>query len=166
MSSIFGIGVPKFTGTGTPDSTTRTLFYSELSPVFSEKVYKIFETPVGDSGKRTYKSRGRYATFSVMVHLHKYDTDPAGIGSLPDAASLAAILLSYEDQDVIFYPFKDGSAAGDGLGKPVKNAAGTTIYCRLIDLQFDFLEKVGSKYDIVTLTFLTNEFWSIGQLIQ
>ena len=166
MSSIFGIGVPKFTGTGSPDSTTRTLHYSVLDPKFSEKIYKVFDSPVSTSGKRTIKTRGRYASFYVTVHLHLYDSNPHGIAALPNAKTFANTLLSYEDKDVIFYPFKDGAAAGDGNGKPIKNASAETVYCRLIDLDFDFKDRVGALYDIVTLTFITTEFWSLASIIQ
>ena len=166
MSSIFGIGVPKFTGTGSPDSTTRILYYSILDPKFSEKIYKIFDSPVSVSGKRTYKTRGRYATFYVTVNLYLYDSNPHGISSLPNAKTFANTLLSYEDKDVIFYPFKDGSTLGDGAGKTLKNASAETVNCRLVDLDFDFIEKRGGMFDVVTLTFMTNEFWNLASIIQ
>lgn len=166
MSSIFGIGVPKFTGTGSPDSTTRILYYSILDPKFSEKIYKVFDSPVSASGKRTIKTRGRYATFYVTVKLYLYDSNPHRIESLPNAKTFANTLLSYEDKDVVFYPFKDGSADGDGNGKPIKNASAESVTCRLLDLDFDFVDKVGGSFDVVTLTFITNEFWSLGSIIQ
>lgn len=166
MSSLFGIGVSKFTGTGTPDSLTQILYYSTLDPVFSEKVLKMFESVVSSSGKRTWKVKGRYATFNVFVHLHKYDTNPLGIGGLPSSKTFYSTLLTYENNDVVFYPFKDGVADGDGLGKAIKNSASANVNCRLVDIQNDFLIKPGSRLDVCTLVFKTNEFYDISKLVQ
>ena len=151
MSDILGTGEPKLIGTGSPDSTTRILYYSILDPQFSEKVFKIFESPVSASGKRTYKTRGRYATFSVDVLLCRYVDNSLAIGSLPTAKQMASTLLSYEDKDVVFYPFKDGATYGDGFGKPIKNAANVNVNCRLIDVNFSFLENISGDYDVITL---------------
>lgn len=155
MSDIFGTNISKFIGTGTPDSNTVTLNYSIVDPKFSEKVFKVFESPVSSSGQRTYKNKGRYATFYVVVYLFNYDINPRNYANLPSAKTMANTLLTYENQDVRFYPFNN----------EIKNSANANVHCRLIDLEFDFMEKIGSKHDIVTLTFMTNEFYDLSKLI-
>lgn len=170
--SIFGTGVPKFIGTGSPDSATRILHYSNLDPKFSDKRSNIFESPVSSSGKRTYKvkgapeNNGRYGEFFVEVFLNRYDENSLGIASLPTAKAFANTLFSYEDKDVIFYPFKDGAADGDGLGKPIKNNANEDVYCHLFDIQWSFLEDISNSYDVMILRFMTNEFYKLSKLIQ
>jgi len=115
--SIFGIGVPKFVGTGTPDLNTVILDYSTLDPKWSDA--RLIEHQSAISGKINYIALGYYASFVVTVQLHKYTS--------PTPSAKFTTLMSYLNQLVYFYPHKDGSSDGDGLGKPMKNSSGTQI---------------------------------------
>ena len=161
MSNVFETGLPRFVGTGTPDSNGVILYYSILDASFSEKVMKMFESPVATAGTRTWKYKGRHATFSVTVHLHKYDSNPPSTGIYASAKAFVAALLTYEDQDVNFYPFYDA-----GAEKPIKDTAGALVTCHIVDIKFDFLERVGSLFDICTITFQTNKFYDLTKLIK
>lgn len=160
MSNVFESGVPKFVGTGTPNSNGVTLYYSVLDANFSEKVMKMFESPVSTAGTRTWKYKGRHATFNVTVHLHKFDSKPLS-SPYNSAKSVAALLLTYDNQDIQFYPFYNSL---NELG--IKNLAGTLITCHIENISFDFLEKVGSRFDICTITFRTNAFYDLSRLIK
>jgi len=152
MSSVFGTGVPVFTGSGTPDSTTITLFYSTLQPSFSEKVMKMFESPVSADGVRTFKNKGRHATFTVIVNLYKYDLTPKASADAwtQSAKAMAAKLLTYENQNMTFYPFA---------------SPGYSLQCHLVDINFSFLENVGSVHDVCALTFKTTQFYDLSSLV-
>lgn len=166
MSKVFGLGVPKFVGTGSPDSGTLILYYSNLDPQWSDKRQKMFESPVSESGHRTWKVKGKHASFTVMVHLHKYDVTPPAAGAeYQTSKAFVKKLLTYEDKDVTFYPFKDAATLNDGAGLPLKDASSNTITCHIADLQFDFLEKAGSRFDVCTITFVTNDFYDINKSV-
>lgn len=160
MSSVFGVSVPKFVGTGDPDSNTVILYWSILDPKFSDKRQKMFESPVSQSGHRTWKVRGKHASFDVMIHLSKWD-----IPGVSDAKGFVSNLLRYEDKDVYFYPFKDAAVIGDGLGLPLKDASDNLITCHIADIQFDFLEKRTAEFDVCTITFVTNDFYDLKKSV-
>lgn len=160
MSTVFGISVPKFVGTGDPDTATVFLHCSILDPQFSDKRQKMFESPVSASGHRTWKVKGKHATFQVFIHLSKYD-----VTGISTAKEFVANLLRYEDKDVHFYPFKDAVSENDDLGLPLKDAANNLITCHIADIQFDFLEKRGAMYDVCTITFMTNDFYDIKKSV-
>ena len=162
MSTVFEIGPATFTGNGTPDSDTVIIYYGILEPSFSEEVLKMFESPISEAGTRTWKYKGRHATFEVLVHLHKYDlaTKPSISAWHQSAKAMAKKLISYYNQDVTFYPFYD---SGNAL--PIKDSADAVVYCRLMHIDFNFLKKPGNAYDICTLTFKTNKFYDINKII-
>ena len=235
MSGIFVAGVARFVGTGTPDSNTVILYNSVLEPNFSEKSMIMFESPVSEAGTRTWKNRGRHATFDVFVNLHKYDTAAPGSGIYATAKAFASALLTYENQDVVFYPFYStvnlsrpitneratiisaseadpcvigATAHGFSTGDFVKihsvsgmteinqanyykityvnensfsldgiDSSGYTTYttggyadrcilCHVVDIKFDFLERVGASHDVCTITFKTNEFYDFTKLLK
>lgn len=153
MSSIFGTGYSSFTGNGSPDSNTVVIYHSTLEPNFSEKISKMETSPVSTTGKRSFKTKGRHATFTVLVHLHKYDraTKPSADAWTQSSSLMAAKLITYLHHDVIFYPF---TTPGYGI---------TT--CHLTEIKFDFLRKIGAKYDICILTFKTNQVYDLSNLI-
>lgn len=160
MSLVFGTNVPKFVGTGDPDSATVTLYYSILEPSWSEKSQKMFESPVSSTGHRTWKYKGRHASFKVFVHIMKHQLFGGSV-----AKTWVSNLLRYDGKDVIFYPFKDAAVAGDGNGLPLKNSSDATITCRIANIEFDFLQKAGSLYDVCTITFITNDFYDITKSV-
>lgn len=159
VDSVFGKGCPQFI----VGATTVSLYYSVLDAKWSEKEQKLFASPISASGDRTYKVRGKYATFQVGIHLHKYDTNPAGYVGLSSAYDTAQLLLSLEDQDGTFYPFTTGWTPYGA--QPIKDSSDNIVPCRLFDIQPDFLEKAGGKFDYWTLTFLTNKFYDMSKLL-
>lgn len=162
MSNIFGTGKPSFKGTGTPDSNDVILYHATIiTSDFSEKVMKMFDSPVAGSGQRTWKHKGRHATFQVLVHLHKYDTEPPSTGIYATAKAFAQALLTYENQDVQFCPFYTSGGANIYL----KNSFNTVISLHVVSIEFDFLKKISSQYDIATITFKTNEFYDLSKLV-
>ena len=156
-SSIFGVGVCAIQGTGTPDSTKRIIYYSVMTPNYSDKRMQMFESPIDTTGTRTYKYRGRYAEFDVMIYLFKYDWNYLAIAGLPSAKTMANTILSYDNQDVLFYPVNTGSA--------IKDSSGSTVSCHVTDVQFSFLDKVGNTQDICTFHLKTNKFYDITKLL-
>lgn len=158
-SSVFPSGVPSFLP---QNSQTRImLYYSVLDASFSEKVAKMFQSPISEVGKRTWKTKGKYASFKVMVHLHKFDSAPLA-SPYDSAKSIANLLLSYEDQDVSFYPFSGQLGSGLPLRKV---ASDNPALCHIANIDFDFLDKAGNTFDVCTITFIVNEFYDLKKLI-
>lgn len=162
MSTVFESGVPKFTGS---DSNSVTLYYSTIELV-PEKSVKMFQSPVSESGTRTWKvkgaagNHGRHMTFNVRMHLHKFDSTPL-TSPYNTARSVAALLLGYEDDDVTFYPFFNQSNQ-----LPVKNANGDVVKCHFVDIKFGFLVQNGALLDICDMVFMTNEFIDISKIVK
>ena len=160
MSGVFETGVPLFTGSGDPDTLEVYLYHSIIDPSFSEKTMKMFESPVSADGDRTFKNKGRHATFTVTVNLHKFDSSP-GTGIYASSKAYAANLLRYENKNVYFYPFYNIS---NPLG--VKDSGGTLVPCHLTDIKFGFLERAGSLHDVCTITFVTTKFYDLSKLVK
>ena len=162
MSAVFESGVPKFIGT---DTNSVTLHYSviELNP---DKSIRMFQSPVSESGKRTWKvkglaaNHGRHMTFNVRVELHKFDSTPL-TAPYNTSKSVAALLLGYEDDDVTFYPFYN---SGNELA--VKNNAGTVVKCHFVDIKFGFHVQAGALLDYRDLVFMTNDFMDIRKIVK
>lgn len=121
--NTFGLGPAKFTGTGDPDSATVILYASRFTPVFSDPQYAEGISPL--TGYRNFEELGDYSEFEVIVHAFKYD-GTASFGGY-STSSLLTKLRSYAYKDVVFYPHKDGSVAGDGLGKPMQDSASANV---------------------------------------
>lgn len=162
MSTVFETGVPKFVGT---DTNGVTLYYSTIE-IVPEKTQKMFQSPVSNSGHRTWKiqgtaaDKGRHITFNVHMELHKFDSNPLS-SPYNTAKSVAALLLNYEDDDVTFYPFYN---AGNELA--VKNNAGTIVKCHFVDIRFGFKILPGALLDVCELTFMTNDFCDLAKLVK
>jgi hypothetical protein len=86
--SIWGTGSFMFTGTGSPDSTARTLNHSRLSPEFQQPDLIELTNPL--TGEKYYNLRGNYATFIVEELVFK-ETTPA---------TFATMIFSYIGKDV------------------------------------------------------------------
>jgi hypothetical protein len=165
MSTVFETGVPMFTGIAPADTTERLLSYSTIE-FQSEKVQKMFQSPVSSTGHRTWKIQGtaanhaRHLTFNVHVELHKFDSNPL-TSPFDSAKAAAALLLTYEDTDVYFYPFFN---VLNYLG--VKNSAGVLVPCHLVEIQFGWKVLAGALLDVCDLTFMTNDFCDISKLVK
>lgn len=110
---IFGIGSPKFKGTGTPDSNVVTLSNSVINPTWD--IPRVLEHQSVISGKKNYITLGDYASFVVTMNLFKYGTPTTTFNTI----------MSYFHQLVTFFPHVDGVTSGDGLGKPLSNLTST-----------------------------------------
>jgi hypothetical protein len=151
MSTIFGNGKPKFTGTGTPDSTARTFYYPILTEMnFSEKITKMNESII--SHKRTWDHKGRHGLFVVKELLYKLTTSPT-------PKEWLTTLLTYEHQDVKFYISSDATAPC------LKNTAGTDITCHIVNIEPGFEDNRGLLLDYCLITFMTNEPYDLDRLI-
>ena len=153
---ICGLGEPKFTGTGDPDSNTVILYHSTMEPKYQEALLKVFESVL--TGHRTLKVKWTHASFTITVNLFDYTTSPTPLEK-------AKTIYSYLYKDVIFYPFKDGAAYGDGLGKAIKNSSLVNVNCKIIDIQPGELE-LNSGKDVFVLTVQTNDPYDFSKLMQ
>jgi hypothetical protein len=151
MSNIFGNGIPKFIGTGSPDSTSRTFKYPIFQEMnFSEKITKINESIINH--KRTVDNKGRHGSFVVKELLHKLTTSPT-------PKEWLNTLLSYEHKDVKFYISSDATAPA------LKNTAGTEITCHVLNVEPGFEDNKGLLLDYCLVTFITNEPYDLSRLI-
>jgi len=161
MSSVFPTGVPRFLDWGT--SNGLILYHSILTANFSEKVYKMFESPVSATGHRTWKFKGKHASFNVKILLYKFDAVHGGTGS-GDYASAKIFfdkLLSYEDHEISFYPFMDGSSTES----PLRDDAGSTVSCQLENIIWSPTILEGSLLDTCDVTIRTNDYYNLSKLL-
>jgi len=121
--NIFGLGPAKFTGTGDPDSGTVILYASVFMPAFTDPQFAEGVSPL--TGYRNFEELGDYSEFEVIINAYKYDGTSA-FGTYTTSTILTK-LRSYAYKDVVFYPHKDGSTAGDGNGKPMKDASSNNV---------------------------------------
>ncbi len=159
-STVFPPGVPSFLP---QNSQTRIYLYNSKFLTFklNEKVAKMFESPISDVGKRTWKTKGSYATFEILVHLFKFDQNPLS-SPYNTAKSVASLYLQHEDTDVSFYPFSGSTGEGLPLRKVASN---DPVLCHIANIDFDFLERAGNMFDVCKITFITNEFYDLSKLI-
>jgi hypothetical protein len=167
MSTVFETGTPKFIGS---DTNGVSLYYSILT-FTEEKTQKMFQSPVSETGHRTFKNQGtvadhaRHMTFNVHIELHKFDTirddSPFDAPPYDSAKAFANLLLTYEDDDVTFYPFYN---SGNELA--VKNNADSIVKCHLVSITFNFKDNAGALGDVCDLVFMTNDFCDIRKLIK
>lgn len=162
MSAIFESGPPLFVAT---DTTPVILHYSTIE-IIADKTQKMFQSPVSESGHRTWKLQGtaadhaRHLTFNVHCEIHLFDSKPL-TSPYDTAKSVAALLLQYEDDDVEFYPFYNVSNP-----LAVKNNAGTTVRCHFVDVKFGFKVTAGALLDVVDMVFMTNDFCDLNKLVK
>lgn len=150
---IIGLGVPKFTGTGDPNSSTVSLTHSVLEASYNESVLKTFQSVLNK--ERTYADPGAHASFKVIINLFKYAAPK----------TTAATLYSYLFKDVIFYPYSDGATLSDGNGKAIQNSSSVNIRCRIINIEYATLDPI-SNQDIAVITLQTNSLHDFSKLIQ
>ena len=155
--SIFGVSVPKFVGTGTPDSNTITLTYGKIlsSTNLSETEEIVHKSII--NGNRSYDTLGTHATIDVLVQLHRH--------SVATARTTLTTLLTYKNQDVVLYLHKDGDTVGDGTGKALQTSTPANVSCRIRDIK-PFYQHDNILFDACIITFITNEYYDISQTIQ
>jgi len=152
--AIFGIGTPKFTGTGIPDINTVTLDHTILDPDWNDP--RIIEHPSVVSGKKTWITLGDYASFRVTVQLFKYTSPAAKFNTI----------ITYLHQLVYFYPHKDGITAGDGLGKMIKNSANVGVKFFIIKISPYYLNNVDASQDLLDIEFISEDYIDITKIVQ
>lgn len=153
---IFGIGSPKFTGTGTPDSSTVTLDYAVLDPNWNDP--RVIEHQSVITGKKTWTTLGDYASFRVTVNLYKYTTSPT-------PSTKFSTLMTYLHQLVYFYPHKDGVADGDGLGKAIQNSTPANVKFFVSKITPYYLSNTVQK-DLIDIEFIAENYVDISQSLQ
>lgn len=150
---IFGIGSPKFVGTGTPDSNTVTLNYAVLDPNWNDP--RVIEHQSVITGKKTWATLGDYASFRVTVNLYK-EANPSTVFNT---------LITYLHQLVYFYPHKDGSVDGDGNGKVIKNSSSASVKFFISKITPYYLSNIVLK-DIVDIEFISEDYVDISKSVQ
>ena len=161
MSSVFPNGVPRFLKWGTSDGLI--LYHSIMTANFSEKVFKMFESPVSATGHRTWKFKGTHASFNIHIKLYKFDAEYGGSGS-GDYASAKIFfdkLLSFDGEEISFYPFMDDS----GTESPLRDDAGATVSCQLVQIVWRPEIEAGSLLDTCDVTIQTNDFYNLSKLM-
>lgn len=150
---ILGIGACKWVGTGSPDSNAYTFTKGVLKANYSEPINILLESVI--NGKRTLVERGVHGSFEIEYHLHK-EANPSSSG---------LTVLSYLHKNVKFYPHVDGATAGDGLGKCLKNSAGSDITCRVASIEVVRVSTFLDKEDMI-IKLYTNEPFDITKSMQ
>jgi len=150
---IFGIGYSKLVGTGVPDANTVVLGKSILYPNWSDP--RLIEHQSVITGKRNWITLGDYASFKVKIYLDK----EAAPGTVFNT------LMTYSHQLVYFYPHKDGIVDGDGLGKPIKNSAGTQVKFFISKIYPYYLTNL-DLYDMVNVEFIAENYVDVTKSVQ
>jgi len=154
--AIFGIGAPKFTGTGTPDSNTVTLDYAILDPDWNDP--RLIEHQSVVSGKKNWITLGDYASFKVTVQLFRYTS--------PTPNVKFNTLMTYLHQLVYFYPHKDGTTAGDGLGKPIQNSSSANVKFFISKISAYYLDNRDALQDLLDIEFISENYVDITKNVQ
>lgn len=162
--NVFGLGPAKFTGTGDPDSGTVILYASVFMPVFTDPQFAEGISPL--TGYRNFEELGDYSEFEVIVNAFKYD-GTAAFGSYSTSGILNK-LRAYAYKDVIFYPHKDGSTAGDGLGKPMKDSLSNNVNYYITEVKPYYIEGLPlSKNKLrILMRFKSREYTDITKIVQ
>lgn len=156
MSEILGNGIPQFIGTGTPDTTTRILYYATLTDLsLSEDISSLNESVI--NYLRTNDYLGRHATIIATVLLGLFTSNPKGYTGLPTAKSFFNTLMTYEHKDVKLHLSTNGPC--------FKNTDGDDITLYIESIAWDCDVKEGLIGDKAIITFKTNEPYDITRLV-
>ena len=154
--AIWGINCPKFTGDGDPDSNTVTLDYAILDPTWNDP--RLIEQQSVVTGKKTWITLGDYASFKVTVQLFRYTS--------PTPSAKFTTLMTYLHKLVYFYPHKDGSTAGDGLGKAIQNSTPANVKFFISAITPYYMNNANDLKDIVDIEFVAENYVDISQNLQ
>lgn len=144
--SIFGTGVSKFVGTGTPGSDTVIFEHSILAPEWCVPNEIIRESIL--TGKRDFRPKGSYSDFQVIDYLAAYST--------VDAQNKAKKALEYKFADVNFYPYVN-NASGTPVSNPVQKEGGGAVLFHITDVRFLFKTST-NDFEYMVITFKSHEF--------
>jgi hypothetical protein len=109
---ILGIGEPKFKDSGIVVLLDNCIF----TPSFADP--DVIEEKSVINGYKDFTGKGSYASFDHVVHLFKYVDPVAKFNEL----------VGYEHSTVDeYYPHRDKTVLGDGLGKCIKNSSSVAV---------------------------------------
>ena len=147
-TSIFGQSAGKVVYSG----VSHALDNSILQPTWADD--KTVEDESVIDGTRTFTHLWVHAEFKVIVYLFRY----------ADPAAKFNELIALNHKDVTYYPFKDGAAAGDGLGKAIQDSSSTVVPCRIIKMEPYSLDDY-QRLDVLAIYLKTTKPFDITKSI-
>jgi len=138
------------------DATKIEILYSRMSPNWHDS--RDLEDESIINGTRRFIHLWTHCDFSVTSLLCKESV-------LATRAAYFNTLIALEHTDVYFYPFIDGVAAGDGLGKPIEDSGSNKVLFNIIGMEPGSMDDF-NRYDILTIFLKSKTPFDITKSIQ
>ena len=148
-----------FTATGTTPTVwthstelieTVTLDYSHLIPSWAEPDEIINESVI--TGVRDIISLGDYSSFKVIVYLWKES----------DQVTKFEEIYAFNHSDIYFYPHRDKTTLGDGLGKVMQDSSDAEVEFHITHIRpfyYQYERFPQSKVKIaLEITFISKDY--------